>query len=580
MRVRRLDIHRFRGIKDLTLRPRGHVMLVGEPRSGRSTVLEGLRRVLSPDATRFPLGDDLDFYKRETSEPICIEVVLGQLGPALEQDFFDHLELWDEEAGEVVAEIPDPTTLDEDAPLVVRLCYRARWNDEAEQADHWVDFPKVSDPEHDQFVRAPRRLLAALPFVCASAEGRPLGLAARSAFRTLVEHADGDDLADALADLIAALQTAADEFSSTKQVGNALDSVLGPLRPLLRVGDRPAAEVIRFLPEGGSVAGVLRSLGAAVELRGAPGLPLARHGSTTAALFRAGELLADPGLADAVLTVDDFGEDLDTAAATHLGVTLRAETGQIWLSTRRGAVAEAFTTAEIVRLVRPRPGTPRVHQGHDPRTRAERIASRHLSLQLLPAVGSTTLAVLEGPHDRSALEAVARRLFDDEGIPLPAAARVSLVDAGAADRSGGAGAVVKLAAYAAELGFRVVTVLDGDQAGEDSTPGALAVADAVIRLPPRHAIEKALVGGLDDGVIRMALTGLGTGFGANVAPGVASATGAQLVRLACEVIKSAGGLHAQFVELLPTGVLPPVAVQLLEAVVAAGLGRKKGRVDL
>jgi hypothetical protein len=155
VRVVRLDIHRFRGIKDLTLHPRGHVVLVGEPRSGRSTVLEGLRRALSPDGTRFPLGDDLDFYQRETSEPIAIEVVLGELGPQLEHDFFDYLELWDEEAGEVVAETRDPTKVDEDAPLVVRLADRARWSDDAEHAEHWVDFPKAFNPEHEQFARAP-----------------------------------------------------------------------------------------------------------------------------------------------------------------------------------------------------------------------------------------------------------------------------------------------------------------------------------------------------------------------------------------------------------------------------------------
>lgn len=542
--------------------------------------MEALRRVLSPEPIRFPLADDLDFHKRQTSEGISVEVVLGQLGPALEQELFDQLEVWDDDAGAVVSHSPDPTALDEDAELVVRLCYRARWNDQAEQAEHWVDFPKSSDPDHDQFQRVPRRLLAALPFVATTTEGRPLGLAGRSAFRALVERADGADLADALAKLIEALETAAGGFSAADQIGNALESVLDPLRPLLRVGDRPAAELVQFLPEGGSVAGVLRSLSAAVELRGGPALPLARHGSTTTALFRAGELLAASVAPDVVLAVDDFGEDLDAAAGAHLAATLRAHTGQAWVATRRAAVADGFRTEEIVRLVRPRPGTGRLHQGAAPRTRAERVASRHLSLQLLPAMASAALVVVEGPHDRAALDAVARRRFERDGIPLPAASRVTVVDAGAADRSGGAGATVKLATYAAELGFRVVVVLDGDQAGDEAMDGALAVSHAVVQLPARHAIEKALLAGLDDAVTRKALKALAEGFGVHVPPEIASATGDKLVRLACEVIKSSGGLHAQFVELLPAGVLPPVAVKLLDAVVSAGSGKKKGKVLL
>jgi len=139
MRVYCLRISRFRGLRDVTIKPTGHVFLVGEPRAGRSTVVEALRRVLSPDATRFPLLDDLDFYRRDVSSAIEIEVTLGGLGDALEQEFFDQLEPWDEEAGDVLAESPDPTELDDEGTeLVVRLCYRAAWDEDEERADHWV----------------------------------------------------------------------------------------------------------------------------------------------------------------------------------------------------------------------------------------------------------------------------------------------------------------------------------------------------------------------------------------------------------------------------------------------------------
>ncbi len=128
MRILRLDIHHFRGISGFTLCPRGHVLLVGEPGSGRSTVLEALHRVLSPDSTRLPLVDDFDFSGRDTKGDISVEVVIGQLGRALEQDFFDHLEVWDDEAEAVVTHAAEPRSLDEKTQFVLRLCCQQRLN--------------------------------------------------------------------------------------------------------------------------------------------------------------------------------------------------------------------------------------------------------------------------------------------------------------------------------------------------------------------------------------------------------------------------------------------------------------------
>ena len=59
MRVVELHIENFRGWADLTLKPAGHLLVVGEPRAGRSDLIEALRRVLDPDLTRTP-PDEFD----------------------------------------------------------------------------------------------------------------------------------------------------------------------------------------------------------------------------------------------------------------------------------------------------------------------------------------------------------------------------------------------------------------------------------------------------------------------------------------------------------------------------------------
>jgi putative ATP-dependent endonuclease of OLD family len=583
VRILRLRIHGFRGFDSFTLHPQGHAVLVGQPRAGRSDVIEALRRVLSPDATRLPLTEDLDFHNRDTSRQVEIEVVLGHLGEALEQEFFDQLEVWNSEQQELVDLLEEPAELDGGFEWVVRLCYRARWSDDQEQAEHWVDFPKLSDPENEVFQRVPRRTRAALPFATVSADGRPLGLASKATFRALVESTPGKGFPAAVDALEEQLRASASAFSSADQLSAALEATLASARSLLELDDsQPAQDVVRFLPDGGSLAGILRSLGPALDL-GPPGhLPVWRHGSTTAATLRIAEVVAMVMGADAVVAIDDFGDKLDSAGARHLATMVLCGCAQGWLSTRVSAVAEAFHSTEIVRLVRDGNGSRRAHQLPPPASRAERTAARHLSLQLLPSMAAKTVAVLEGPHDKAASDALARRRLLERGVPLPAAHGLALVDAAAADGSGGTGAVPKLATLARRFGFHTIAVLDWDR-GEDA-PGvlssALAAADAVVRLPEGHAIEKALVVGLDEEVIRDTLRQLEVAYQVRLPSDLHELSGSRLIAAACALIKGKGGLHAQFIELLPPQVEPPLLTKLLETVIQAAADRATGHLQL
>lgn len=71
VRVRRLQIERFRGIKSLDWRHIGDTVgLVGPGDSGKSTVLDALERVLSL-RWNYPF-DDSDFRNLQTDEPLVI----------------------------------------------------------------------------------------------------------------------------------------------------------------------------------------------------------------------------------------------------------------------------------------------------------------------------------------------------------------------------------------------------------------------------------------------------------------------------------------------------------------------------
>jgi len=167
-------------------------------------------------------------------------------------------------------------------------------------------------------------------------------------------------------------------------------------------------------------------------------------------------------------------------------------------------------------------------------------------------------------------------------VPLPAARGVALIDAAAADRSGGSSGVVRLARLAKAFGFHTVAAIDGDSGSdaEQVLANALAAGHAVVRLPCGHAIEKALIVDVDEDVVRATLRQLETEYDVRLPAHLDELTGARLVEAAVEAIKSSGGLHAQFVELLPSSVQPPLARRLLDTAVAAAADRKSGHVQL
>jgi putative ATP-dependent endonuclease of OLD family len=557
--VRSLELRRFRGIEKLTVVPRGHVVVVGEPRAGRSTVLEGLFRALSPDGARGTIGDDLDFHARDRAVRAEVEVVLGHLGDELSQRFFDALEYWDEGEDRLVDELDALDGL-EGYEQVVRLCYRARWSAEQEQGEHWVDYPKTSDPEADAFDRVRRSDLAALPVFFGGPTTRPLALSYRGGLRELVDAADESDFASALEALATNVQSLGDDLAGSAQLLAALRAVIEPVAPALGMDADDLAAQVTFVPAGVALGALLRALEPTLQLDGAaPALPLTRHGSTAAAVLAAAELMARGERSDGVVAIDDFGEHIDAATAQHMAATLRRRTGQAWLSTRRAEVADAFRPEELVRLAFDERGVRTAHAGRRPATKSQRTAARHIALQLLPAMAARGVVVLEGPHDRAGLQAVADQRLR-EGVALPAAQRVALVDAGAVDASGGSSATPRLCETARHLGFFAVAVIDGDRDEPAVVAANIESADAVIRLPDDVAIERAVLDGVADEDIREALGRLDVQLPANLD----DLAGGDLERLARKTLKGAGGLHAQFVDALPSGKVPALAARILD----------------
>lgn len=261
MRVVALHIAGFRGWPDLTLKPAGHLLVAGEPRAGRSDLIEALRRVLDPELTRNP-PDEFDVFQPglvsnsqgsssgpepggspgdgkaqdEEADAIrsaVIEVTLGDLGDDLEQHFYRRLELWDRQASQLVTESVPGEIDKERHALVLRLCYRLNWSPGEGTGEHWVDYPKTSVPEDGVYDRARRADRMLLPFA-AITPGRPLTLQPDGKFRALLADAGGD-LGRTLDALLAAVDTATDGLSGADGVRQALAEVMEPVRPTLDI---------------------------------------------------------------------------------------------------------------------------------------------------------------------------------------------------------------------------------------------------------------------------------------------------------------------------------------------------------
>ncbi len=85
MRLRRVEVERFRGIKELRWDLAGDfICLIGPGDSTKTTILDAIELALSP---RWNLSfDDADFYDADTEKPLTITVTVGDLPEELKSE--------------------------------------------------------------------------------------------------------------------------------------------------------------------------------------------------------------------------------------------------------------------------------------------------------------------------------------------------------------------------------------------------------------------------------------------------------------------------------------------------------------
>lgn len=165
MRVVRLSISNFRGIKSAEIHFDGHTLLVGPNNVGKSTILEALDLVLGPDRlSRFPPVEEFDFHnatyflppEQDGEEPrivpIQIEAVVIDLNAELENRCGGHIEFWKPVDRRLLAEGKIAEANPPETVSCLRLVTIARYvpdEDEFEAQTWFAHSPDAPDGELD-----------------------------------------------------------------------------------------------------------------------------------------------------------------------------------------------------------------------------------------------------------------------------------------------------------------------------------------------------------------------------------------------------------------------------------------------
>lgn len=210
MKLRRLDIENFRGVKSGCVTFKGNTLLVGGNNVGKSTVCEALDLVLGPERLyRRPAIDEHDFfggrYLDDQADPILITVkaVLTVLSEEAVRRFGDHIRRWDDEACAFVDEEPNGADHADENGVVwaLPLLFRARYDPEEDDFEARTFFdhptPEPEDLDDDEkaslgegrreFTRSHKRLCGFIFLRAHRTGSRALGLQRGSLLDTVLK---------------------------------------------------------------------------------------------------------------------------------------------------------------------------------------------------------------------------------------------------------------------------------------------------------------------------------------------------------------------------------------------------------
>jgi len=135
MKIRKLTIENFRGIKNADIIFDGHTVLIGDNNAGKSTILEAIDLVLGPDRLgRLPVIDEHDFFngiyidKNEEPVVVKIELIVGDLSKEQIRKFSNNLEFWNTDNKRLIEEPPVEQINSKNVEEVIRVGFNGEYD--------------------------------------------------------------------------------------------------------------------------------------------------------------------------------------------------------------------------------------------------------------------------------------------------------------------------------------------------------------------------------------------------------------------------------------------------------------------
>lgn len=418
MRIRKVEVTRFRGIKSLTWQPQEKLAcLIGPGDSTKSTILDAIELALTP---RYDPGfSDIDFFKLDASEPIEITITVGDVPKALLADskFGLFLRGWHPQMG--LQDEPD----DLEGVVSIRLTV------DGHLEPRWV----VWNRRDEKPISAHDRAALGMARIGANVNWH-LSWSRRSALTKSTD--TSDEAKPSLTQAVRAAREKIDpndlpEFSKVAKSVEKLAS---------RLGVQPAES---YEPNLSPLAISLRH--GALSLHDGD-IPLTSTGSGTQRLAAiAVQLLSIPE--GAILLLDEVELGLEPHRLRHLLRYLRQESGQVVMTSHSSVAIEELSASELA-VVRNSGGSVKTHHVSEELQATVRSASE--------ALLSPSVIVCEGKTEVGLCRAWDKTLWRVAGEAPLARVGVYPID-------GSGSSAPKRALDLARLGYRVAMFIDSDK---------------------------------------------------------------------------------------------------------------------
>lgn len=169
MKVSKLSINNFRGIKEAALDFDGHALLIGGNNVGKSTICEALELSLGLD--RRPLVEEFDFYNARYLDEegklveARIEVLLTEITESVQRACSNYLERWNSTERRVLSQGEIDQADAEGAEWCLRLLTIARYDEEEDEFEVNTYYAKAYDPEDESDSRVPHQVKRTFGFL-------------------------------------------------------------------------------------------------------------------------------------------------------------------------------------------------------------------------------------------------------------------------------------------------------------------------------------------------------------------------------------------------------------------------------